>query len=121
MLIIADVQFVQSLSNPAYLQYLASQKYYDDEDFVRYLKYLLYFREPEYLRYMQYVALLQRRSAIWRALTVVLDGLGQPSERWSWCRRSSSAKISSAMMCGLLWSSRWPQPFLLGLLDEQIF
>lgn len=54
MLIITAIQFVQSLSNPAYLQYLAAQKYFDDEDFVRYLKYLLYFREPEYLRYLQY-------------------------------------------------------------------
>lgn len=38
-----------------YLNYLAREKYFDDEDFVRYLDYLQYFREPEYLRYLQYV------------------------------------------------------------------
>lgn len=45
-------QFVQMLSNPLYLQHLASQKLLDNEDFVAYLKYLQYFREPKYLRYL---------------------------------------------------------------------
>lgn len=47
------LQFVQSLSNPMYLNYLAREKYFDDENFVRYLDYLQYFRKPEYLRYLQ--------------------------------------------------------------------
>ena len=46
-------KFVQSLSNPLYLQYLASQKYLEDEEFIAYLEYLQYFQDPKYLKYLQ--------------------------------------------------------------------
>lgn len=46
-------QFVQALSNPLYIQHLASQKYFEDEDFVRYLDYLQYFKEPKYIKFLQ--------------------------------------------------------------------
>ncbi|KAK5173894.1 Mediator of RNA polymerase II transcription subunit 31 [Saxophila tyrrhenica] len=49
-----ELEFVQSLSNPQYLNYLASQKYFESEEFVAYLEYLQYWREPEYLKYLQY-------------------------------------------------------------------
>ena len=45
---------MQSLSNPLYLQYLADQKYFEDEEFVAYLHYLQYFQEDKYLKYLQY-------------------------------------------------------------------
>ena len=45
---------MQSLSNPQYLNYLASQKYFESEEFVAYLEYLQYFRRPTYLKYLQY-------------------------------------------------------------------
>lgn len=48
------MKFVQSLSNPLYLQYLADQKYFENEEFVAYLNYLQYFREDKYLKYLQY-------------------------------------------------------------------
>lgn len=41
------------LSNPYYLQYLASQKYFEQEEFIAYLAYLQYWQEPEYLKYLQ--------------------------------------------------------------------
>lgn len=47
-------KFVQSLSNPHYLLYLADQKYLENEEFVAYLDYLQYFQEPKYLKYLQY-------------------------------------------------------------------
>ncbi|RMY79663.1 hypothetical protein D0861_08674 [Hortaea werneckii] len=47
-------QFVQALSNPLYVHYLATQKVFEDEAFVRYLAYLQYFRLPQYLRFLQY-------------------------------------------------------------------
>jgi mediator of RNA polymerase II transcription subunit 31 len=37
-----------------YLHHLASQKYFENEEFVNYLAYLLYFQEPKYLKYLQY-------------------------------------------------------------------
>lgn len=46
------LQFVQSLANPSYLQYLASEKYLDDTAFVAYLDYLQYFKEPRYVKYL---------------------------------------------------------------------
>lgn len=46
---------MQCLSNPLYLQYLASQKMLESEEFIAYLAYLQYFQEPQYLKYLQYV------------------------------------------------------------------
>ena len=48
-------QFVQALSNPWYLNYLASQKYLHDPTFINYLDYLQYFSQPKYLKYLSYV------------------------------------------------------------------
>ena len=46
-------QFVQCLSNPLYLNYLASEKYLENEEFIAYLEYLQYFQDPNYLKYLQ--------------------------------------------------------------------
>ncbi|KAI7623241.1 hypothetical protein KC343_g3511 [Hortaea werneckii] len=43
-----ELEFVQALSNPLYVHYLATQKLFEDDAFVRYLDYLQYFREPRY-------------------------------------------------------------------------
>ena len=48
-------QFVQCLANPAYLNYLALQKWFDKPDFVAYLAYLQYFKEAKYAKFLQYV------------------------------------------------------------------
>ena len=47
-------QFVQSLANPYYMNYLASQKLLQDPSFIAYLKYLQYFLKPEYTKYLSY-------------------------------------------------------------------
>ncbi|KAI4210736.1 MAG: hypothetical protein LQ351_006411 [Letrouitia transgressa] len=49
-----ELEFVQSLANPFYLNHLASQKLLQDPSFVEYLKYLQYFTEPEYVKYLSY-------------------------------------------------------------------
>ncbi|KAI6830886.1 hypothetical protein KC340_g7891 [Hortaea werneckii] len=49
-----ELEFVQALSNPLYVHYLATQKLFEDDAFVRYLDYLQYFREPKYMRFLQY-------------------------------------------------------------------
>ena len=38
-----------------YLNHLASEKMFDDPEFVAYLDYLQYFKEPKYARYLSYV------------------------------------------------------------------
>ncbi|KAI6799253.1 hypothetical protein KC337_g13218 [Hortaea werneckii] len=50
-----ELEFVQALSNPLYVHYLATQKLFEDDTFVRYLDYLQYFREAKYMRFLQYV------------------------------------------------------------------
>ena len=47
-----ELEFVQNLSNPKYLSYLAQNKYFQDASFMEFLKYLRYFKEPEYLRHL---------------------------------------------------------------------
>ncbi|KAL8664669.1 MAG: hypothetical protein Q9168_007855 [Polycauliona sp. 1 TL-2023] len=49
-----ELEFVQALANPYYLNHLASQKLLQDAAFVAYLKYLLYFQQPEYTSYLSY-------------------------------------------------------------------
>lgn len=49
-----ELEFVQSLSNPNYLNFLAQRGYFKNKDFVNYLKYLLYWKEPHYAKYLRY-------------------------------------------------------------------
>lgn len=49
-----DLEFVQLLANPNYLQYLSNSGYFDDPKFLNYLDYLSYFKEPEFLKFIVY-------------------------------------------------------------------
>ncbi|XP_013403195.1 mediator of RNA polymerase II transcription subunit 31-A isoform X2 [Lingula anatina] len=49
-----ELEFVQCLSNPNYLNFLAQRGYFKDSKFVNYLKYLLYWKEPDYAKYLKY-------------------------------------------------------------------
>eukprot|EP01018_Ginkgo_biloba_P012832 Gb_00272 [translate_table: standard] len=49
-----ELEFVQCLANPAYINYLAQNRFFDDEAFVGYLKYLLYWQRPEYIKFIMY-------------------------------------------------------------------
>jgi len=49
-----ELEFVQSLANPYYLNHLASQKLLQDPAFIAYLDYLQYFTKPEYTKYLTY-------------------------------------------------------------------
>lgn len=50
--LLIEAEFVQNLSNPKYLNYLAQQGYLDQPNFLNYLKYLRYWKEPEYMRHL---------------------------------------------------------------------
>jgi hypothetical protein len=47
-----ELEFVQNLSNPKYLSYLAQNRYYEKADFMDFLRYLQYFRKPAYLKHL---------------------------------------------------------------------
>uniref|UniRef100_A0A8D8YB25 Mediator of RNA polymerase II transcription subunit 31 n=1 Tax=Cacopsylla melanoneura TaxID=428564 RepID=A0A8D8YB25_9HEMI len=49
-----ELEFVQCLANPNYLNFLAQRGYLKDEAFVNYLKYLLYWKEPQYAKFIKY-------------------------------------------------------------------
>jgi len=49
-----ELEFVQALSNPFYLNHLAVHKYYEQPGFVEYLRYLQYWAQPPYLKFLQY-------------------------------------------------------------------
>ncbi|KAI9163245.1 Mediator of RNA polymerase II transcription subunit 31 [Paramyrothecium foliicola] len=49
-----ELEFVQSLANPYYLNHLASQKLLTQPSFVAYLAYLRYWSRPPYLKYLTY-------------------------------------------------------------------
>jgi mediator of RNA polymerase II transcription subunit 31 len=45
-----ELEFVQNLSNPKYLNYLAQNGYLQQSEFITFLKYLTYWKQPEYLK-----------------------------------------------------------------------
>jgi len=49
-----ELEFVQSLANPNYLNFLAQHGYFKNPTFLNYLKYLTYWKEPEYNKYLAY-------------------------------------------------------------------
>ncbi|RKF62409.1 Mediator of RNA polymerase II transcription subunit 31 [Erysiphe neolycopersici] len=49
-----ELEFVQALASPLYLNYLASQKYFENPAFIAYLKYLQYWTNPLYVKYLLY-------------------------------------------------------------------
>lgn len=49
-----ELEFVQSLANPNYLNFLAQRGYFNNQTFLNYLKYLMYWKEPEYCKYIVY-------------------------------------------------------------------
>ncbi|XP_066144799.1 mediator of RNA polymerase II transcription subunit 31 isoform X2 [Euwallacea fornicatus] len=49
-----ELEFVQCLGNPNYLNFLAQRGFFKDSTFINYLKYLLYWKEPDYAKYLKY-------------------------------------------------------------------
>jgi mediator of RNA polymerase II transcription subunit 31 len=49
-----ELEFVQCLANPVYLNFLAQQKTLDKPDFVAYLAYLQYFKQPRYAKFLHH-------------------------------------------------------------------
>ncbi|XP_050316031.1 mediator of RNA polymerase II transcription subunit 31 isoform X2 [Anthonomus grandis grandis] len=45
-----ELEFVQCLGNPNYLNFLAQRGFMKESTFINYLKYLLYWKEPEYAK-----------------------------------------------------------------------
>ncbi|KAI9720836.1 MAG: hypothetical protein M1812_002675 [Candelaria pacifica] len=50
-----ELEFVQCLANPWYLNHLATQKLLDNTSFISYLDYLQYFKQPQYAKFLTYV------------------------------------------------------------------
>ena len=61
---IIELEFVQSLANPKYLNFLGQKGYFEDEDFILYLKYLRYWKSPEYMKHLLFPQCLAFLDAI---------------------------------------------------------
>lgn len=53
-----ELEFVQMLANPAYVQWLAQEGYFASPSFHRYLEYLLHWRHPDRARFLLYPSAL---------------------------------------------------------------
>ncbi|KAK2075364.1 hypothetical protein P8C59_009495 [Phyllachora maydis] len=51
-----ELEFVQALGNPSYLNHLAAQKFLANPEFVAYLAYLQYWSRPPYIKYLAFPA-----------------------------------------------------------------
>lgn len=49
-----ELEFVQCLANPWYINIIAQQGYFDKPEFVNYLKYMQYWKQPKYARFVVY-------------------------------------------------------------------
>ncbi|KAJ2768316.1 suppressor of hpr1, partial [Coemansia nantahalensis] len=49
-----ELEFLQCLANPWYINIIAQQGYFDKPEFVNYLRYLRYWQRPEYARFVVY-------------------------------------------------------------------
>ncbi|CAL5218697.1 g408 [Coccomyxa viridis] len=49
-----DLEFVNALASPQYLQHLVQARYMDDQAFIGYLRYLQYWHQPQYAKYIIY-------------------------------------------------------------------
>ncbi|KAF7396420.1 hypothetical protein HZH66_007282 [Vespula vulgaris] len=63
-----ELEFVQCLANPNYLNFLAQRGYFKDTTFINYLKYLLYWKEPEYAKYLRY-PMYDQQILLWQHYT----------------------------------------------------
>ncbi|KDO30031.1 hypothetical protein SPRG_05221 [Saprolegnia parasitica CBS 223.65] len=49
-----ELEFIQCLASPSYLNHLAINRYFEDPVFLNYLTYLKYWKKPEYAKYINY-------------------------------------------------------------------
>ncbi|KAA8912716.1 SOH1-domain-containing protein [Sphaerosporella brunnea] len=95
-----ELEFVQCLANPFYLNYLAHTKVLDDERFIRYIEYLEYFRQPEYAKLLTYPVYSLR------ALTL----LKQPRFRMDIANPGLAQEMVQQMVTSFLPAPRTPPP-----------
>ena len=48
-----ELDFLQSLANPFFIQYLATRKHLQNPAMIHFLKYLQYWKQPQYIKFIQ--------------------------------------------------------------------
>jgi len=59
-----EMEFVQNLANPKYLNFLAQRGYFEQDSFLQFLAYLQYWKEPEYSQHLTFPQCLAFLDAI---------------------------------------------------------
>eukprot|EP01112_Ceratiomyxa_fruticulosa_P015814 TRINITY_DN4705_c0_g1_i2.p1 TRINITY_DN4705_c0_g1~~TRINITY_DN4705_c0_g1_i2.p1 ORF type:complete len:175 (-),score=40.14 TRINITY_DN4705_c0_g1_i2:223-747(-) len=49
-----ELEFIQCLASPQYINHLAQARYFQDPAFINYLAYLQYWKQPQYAQYIVY-------------------------------------------------------------------
>ncbi|KAK9832257.1 hypothetical protein WJX74_004470 [Apatococcus lobatus] len=49
---VLELEFVQSLASPGYLQWLSQNRYFENSAFLSYLDYLQYWKQPKYSKFL---------------------------------------------------------------------
>ena len=90
---VAELEFVQCLSDPDYVHWLARDRYFEDDSFCSFLHYLDYWKRPEYVKYIQYPYCLS-----------MLDLLKDPAVQKELIKPTYAAFIRNQLL--LQWSNR---------------
>jgi hypothetical protein len=62
--LLIELEFVQNLCNPKYLNFLAQRGYFEQESFLQFLAYLQYWKQPEYSQHLAFPQCLAFLDAI---------------------------------------------------------
>lgn len=85
-----ELEFLQCLANPDYLQWLASNHYFEDPAFVAFLQYLQYWRSPPYIQHVVFpqslrvLEMLQNPAIRCRLHRIDTRALLQGQMLWTW-------------------------------------
>ena len=85
-----ELEFVELLSNPWYLQHLAQNRYFEDDAFLKYIDYLQYWRKPEYVTYIRhphslyFLEMLQNKAFRDALLNPSYVALIHTNQYWHW-------------------------------------
>jgi len=101
---IEELEFVQCLANPEYVQWLATQQYLEDQAFLNFLDYLQYWRKWPYVQHIMYPQAMR-----------MLEMLQDPGVR-SRLHRLDTRELLTTQM---LWKWATPSEFVLEVPQDQ--
>ncbi|EZG45749.1 SOH1 family protein [Gregarina niphandrodes] len=98
---ICELEFVQSLSNPDYLHWLAKEKYFEDPKFIQFLHYLQYWNDPEYACRLLFP----------QCLVILRSLIRSPQFRKNLADPDAAQILKKQQSCAWIYMDRTPEDF----------